>query len=623
MGKKEYDFSGWATKFNIKCADGRTIRESAFKQNDGKIIPLVYMHDHFDPENVLGHALLEYRPPEGIYAYGKFNNTPRGQHAKEMVRNDDVVSLSIYADQLKEDKNTGDVFHGAIKELSLVLAGANPEARIDMPYISHGDGELFEAEIYCGEQDFELYHSDEQPPESITSKEDDEVEDDRTVQDVLDEMDDETTAVVDYLLKQKEAEIRAEYEEYEDEDDEIEEPEEYEEDEDEEIEESTDEEEEDEMKHNAFDSETKGGAFLSHADMEMIFKDAKSCGSLREAVEQHLESGVLAHSLPHPIPTDGMVGPSPDTADQTYGVRDLDMLFPEAKNLNNPPEFIKRDTTWVDVVMNGVHHTPFSRVKSTYANITEDEARAKGYMKGNKKKEEVFTLLKRKTEPQTVYKKQALDRDDITDITDFDVVAWIKGEMRMMFNEELARAFLIGDGRAEDSDDKIKEDRIRPIAKDVDLFNVKVNVEVSANAKPSELAKKFIDEVIRNRKFYKGSGNPKMFITADLLTEMLLLEDGINHKLYKSVSELATALRVSEIIEVEVLEGQKINGNDLCAIIVNLADYNVGADKGGAVSLFDDFDIDYNQYKYLMESRCSGALVKPFSAMTITSSVKS
>ena len=382
-----------------------------------------------------------------------------------------------------------------------------------------------------------------------------------------------------------------------------------------------DEDEEDEgedMKHNVFDNEQEYGPVLSHADIATIFSDAKKLGSLRDAVEYHQEEGVLAHSLPRPIPTDGMIGPSPDTADQTYGVRDLNMLFPEYRSLNNPPEMIKRDTSWVSVVMSGVHHTPFSRIKSSYANITEDDARARGYIKGKQKKEEVFTLLKRTTDPQTVYKKQKLDKDDIIDITDFDVVAWIKSEMRGMLDEELARAYLIGDGRAADSDDKIQEIHIRPIAKDVDLFNIKVNVVTPANSKPGAVAKNFIDEVIRNRKFYKGSGNPKMFTTADMLTEMLLLEDGIGHKMYKSVTELATALRVSDIVEVEAMEGQKINGNDLAAIIVNLADYNVGADKGGAVDMFDDFDIDYNQYKYLIETRCSGALIKPFSAMTVT-----
>lgn len=619
MTKKDYDFSGWATRFDIKCSDGRIIRKDAFNDCDGVVVPLVWSHDHYSPTNVLGHALLECCS-KGVRTYGRFNNTEEGQHAREAVRNRDITSLSIWANNLKENKNTGDVFHGVIREVSLVLAGANPGAYIDMPYLEHAEDGSFEAEIGPGSKyvEFELYHS-----EDMADEEGEDMEDNRTVQDVLDEMTDEQQQVLAYLLDEKEREVLEsieededyEEDEYEDED---EEDEEYDEDEDED-EELEDEEDEEEMKHNAFDAETARGNYLSHDDMKTIIDDAiRNKTSLKDMVEAHMEDGVLAHALPNPIPVDGMVGPSVDTASQTYGVRDLDMLFPEYKSLNNPPEWIKRETGWVDKVLNGVHHTPFSRIKSQYANITEDDARARGYMKGNLKKEEVFTLLKRVTEPQTIYKKQKLDKDDISDITDFDVVSWIKGEMRMMLDEEIARAILIGDGRANDSDDKIKEDRIRPIATDVDLFNIKVQVNTPADSKASVVAKTFIDEVIKSRKFYKGSGNPKMFTTADMLTEMLLLEDGIGHKLYKSVTELATALRVSEVVEVDVMEGNKIGGRDLAAIIVNLQDYNVGADKGGAVSLFDNFDIDYNQYKYLIETRCSGALIKPFSAMTVT-----
>ena len=612
MAKRNYDFSGWATRFNVKCSDGRTIKPEAFKDCDGLTVPLVWSHDHYSPTNVLGHALLEWKP-DGMRTYGFFNNTEEGRHAREAVRNEDVTSLSIWANNLQENKSTGDVFHGAIKEVSLVLAGANPEAFIDIPYVQHSEDGYFDAFIQAGTNnvELELYHSDEDFEAEEEGEEMANENEERTVQDVLDEMDEEQRAVVGYLLDEKEAEVRNEYEADE---------EEYEDDEDEDYdEELEDEEEEEEMKHNAFDAETARGNYLSHDDMKTIINDAvRNKTSLKDMVEAHMEDGVLAHALPNPIPMDGMVGPSQDTASQTYGVRDLDMLFPEYKNLNNPPEWIKRETSWVDKVLNGVHHTPFSRIKSQYANITEDDARARGYMKGNLKREEVFTLLKRVTEPQTIYKKQKLDKDDITDITDFDVVSWIKGEMRMMLDEEIARAILIGDGRANDSDDKIKEDRIRPIVSDVDLFNIKVQVNTPSGSKGSVVAKTFIDEVIKNRKFYKGSGNPTMFTTADMLTEMLLLEDGIGHKLYKSVGELATALRVSSIVEVEVMEGKKVGGRDLAAVIVNLQDYNVGADKGGAVSLFDDFDIDYNQYKYLIETRCSGALIKPFSAMTVT-----
>ena len=616
MAKKKFDFSGWATRFNVKCADGRTIRNDAFKDCDGEIVPLIWSHDHDSPTNVLGHALLECHP-NGVRMFGKFNNTEEGIHAKEAVRNGDVQSLSIWANNLQENKNTGDVFHGIIREVSLVLAGANPGAYIDMPYLSHSEDGTFEAEIGPGWKnvEFEIYHS----ADDMADEEGENMEDERTVQDVLDEMSDEQQQVLAYLLDEKEREVlesleeEDEYEDYEDED-EYEDEEDEAEDEEYEDDEESDEEDMDEMKHNAFYDDYYN-SYITQEDLgDIIAHAANNKLSLRDVVDAEMEDGILAHA----IPTEGMIGPDPSTAKQTYGVRDLDMLFPEYKSLNNPPEWIKRETGWVDKVLNGVHHTPFSRIKSQYANITEDEARARGYIKGKEKKEEIFTLLKRVTEPQTIYKKQKLDKDDISDITDFDVVAWIKAEMRMMLNEEIARAILIGDGRQNDSDDKIKEDRIRPIVKDVDLFNIKVNVNVPGDATPGVKAKTFIDEVIRARKNYKGSGNPKMFTTADMLTEMLLLEDGIGHKLYKSVNELATALRVSEIVEVEIMENQTVNSRELAAVVVNLQDYNLGADKGGAVSLFDDFDIDYNQFKYLIETRCSGALIKPFSAMTVT-----
>ena len=602
MGVK-YDFSGYATKNDLKCSDGRTIRKNAFKECDGLEVPLVWQHQHNSIDNVLGHCLLENRD-DGVYCYGYFNDDEAGLKAKKRVNNGDIKHMSIYANQLKQDH--GDVLHGVIREVSLVLAGANPGALIDFPVLAHSGEEVEdEAIIYLDDADsITLFHADaEEEVIEHADKEEDMADEEKkvpeekegeTVKDIFNTLSEKQKKVVYYMIGQALQDKNG----------------------------AKDEDEEDEgedMKHNVFDNELDYGPVLSHADVETIFKDARKLGSLRDAVEFHQEDGVLAHAM-MPISTDGMTGPDSSTAEQTYGVRDLNMLFPEYKSLNNPPEWIKRDTGWVSVVMGGVHHTPFSRIKSQYANITEDDARALGYIKGRQKKEEVFTLLKRTTDPQTVYKKQKLDKDDITDITDFDVVAWIKAEMRVMLDEEIARAILIGDGRANDSDDKIQEAHIRPIAKDVDLFNVKVNVEVPANANPGVLAKSFIDEVIRNRKYYKGSGTPTMFTTADMLTEMLLLEDGIGHKLYKSTGELATALRVSNIVEVEVMEGQKIDGKDLAAVIVNLADYNVGADKGGSVDMFDDFDIDYNQYKYLIETRCSGALIKPFSAMTITTS---
>ena len=371
------------------------------------------------------------------------------------------------------------------------------------------------------------------------------------------------------------------------------------------------------MKHNVFDRETGAATeFLSHSDMQGILQDAKRCGSLKEAVENVIGDGTLVHGLPSPIPTTGMTGPSQTTANQTYGFRDPDMLFPEYKALSTQPEWIKRNTDWVNVVLNGAHHTPFSRIKSMFANLTEDEARARGYMKGNLKKEQVFTLLKRTTDPQTIYKKQKLDRDDVTDITDFDVVAWIKGEMRGQLDEEIARAALIGDGRLGSSDDKISEDHIRPIATDVDLFTIKATVPAGNN--DQEKAKNFIVAELKARAQYKGSGNPILFTTEEMLTNMLLIEDGIGHFLYKSEAELATTLRVSRIVTVEVMEGYQINSKAVLGIVVNPADYTFGADKGGAVALFDDFDIDYNQMKYLIETRCSGALTKPFSAITLT-----
>lgn len=597
-----YDFGGYATKNDLRCSDGRTIRKDAFKDNDGQTVPLVWQHSHNDPENVIGHALLENRE-DGVYCYGSFNSTPKAATAKALVEHGDITALSIYANKLKQQG--GDVLHGVIREVSLVLAGANPGASIDFPILAHsGEESETEATIYTGEplylkhEDIQEEHEEkkeesvEEKPEEELAHEDAEEEpkeekkmaDEKTVKDVFDELTEEQKNVVYFMIGQalEDAGVEAEGEEDED------------------------------MKHNVFDTDEMYGNELTHADYQQIFDDAKRLGSLRDSVLMHMEDGVLAHS----IPTEGMVGPSSTTASQTYGFRDPDMLFPEYKSMNNPPEWIKRETGWVQKVMGGAHHTPFSRIKSVFADITEDEARAKGYLKGHLKKDEVFTLLKRTTDPQTIYKKQKLDRDDVIDITDFDVVAWIRGEMRLMLEEEIARAMLIGDGRSGASDDKISETHIRPIATDAPLFSVPVNVPNTNN-----IAKSFIDSAIRARKNYKGSGTPTLFTTADMHTEMLLLEDQIGHKLYKSDTELATALRVKEIVEVEVMEGQKINNKDLLGIIVNMTDYNIGADKGGEINLFDDFDIDYNQMKYLIETRISGALIKPFSALVLTGNV--
>ena len=589
---KSYDFAGWATRNNLRCSDGRTIMKDAFKDDDGRIVPLVWNHQHDSVENVLGHALLK-NEEDGVRAYCTFNDTEAGNTARHVVEHGDVVSLSIYANQLREQ--AGHVIHGAIRELSLVLAGANPGAYIDSLVLTHGEDSEGEAIIYTGE-DIVLEHSeieqqkdDHNEEESMYDEDEylehaDDGDDGETVGDIIESMNEKQRNVLNALVGQALSENPDE--EYDDDD-----------------------EEESEMKHNIFESDAyEQDNVLSHSDMQQIFRDAKRVGSLREAVENYLEDGqVLAHS----IDTTGM---TVATGTQTYGLNDVDMLFPEYKSLNTPPEFIQRNMDWVQKVMGSVHHTPFTRIKSMYANITEDEARARGYIKGNQKKNEVFTTLKRTTDPQTIYKKQKLDRDDIIDITDFDVVAWIKQEMRMMLNEEIARAILIGDGRQTDSDDHISHDHIRPIVTDVPLFNITYTVDNFS-------AKTFIDECVRARKKYKGSGNPTLFTTEDLLTEMLLIEDGIGHKLYKSEAELATALRVSSIVTVEPMEGYKIgtgnNAKDLLGVIVNLTDYNVGTDKGGEINMFDDFDIDFNQYAYLMETRMSGALVKPFSAITL------
>lgn len=608
-----YDFAGWATVNDVRCSDGRTIRKNAFADCDGITVPLVFQHQHNDPENVLGHALLENRD-EGVYCYGWFNGNPKAQATKGALGNGDLDSLSIYANNLVQ--RGGDVIHGQIREVSIVLTGANKKARIENLTFAHSDGTYDtdddEAIIYPGEGSVvELTHSDT-----------DEEEEPMDFEEILSTMTEEQQAAVQAAYEQGQLdtidELAADDEDF-DEDDYDEDDEDndeiYDEDEDDEEYDEDDEDEEDEeaydealaqsmyggygdMQRNIFEGQetVNQGNTLTHAETEAIFNDAKRNGSLRDSV--------LAHTA-------------------EYGIDQIDWLFPDYKNLNNPPEFIKRDTGWVAGVMSGVHHTPFSRIKSMFADITEDEARALGYMKGNRKKEEVFTLLKRTTDPQTVYKKQKLDRDDVIDITDFDVVAWIKGEMRVMLDEEIARAILIGDGRQADSEDKISELHIRSIWKDDDLFSIKVKVTAEDNVAH---AKSVIKKIIKARAQYRGSGNPKFYTTESVLTEMLLLEDGIGHFLYPTKQALATALRVSDIVTVPVFEqagtrsetvGMTTKEYDLLGIIVNLNDYNVGADKGGSVNMFDDFDIDYNQQKYLIETRCSGALTKPFSALII------
>lgn len=576
---EKYDFSGWATRNNLKCSDGRVILKDAFKHNDGQIVPLVWNHQHNEAINVLGHALLENRP-EGVYTYGTFNDTEQGKNAKLLVEHGDVVALSIYANRLKQ--NGSNVSHGEIREVSLVLAGANPGAFIDS-VIKHGEESEEEAVIYTDEL-ISLHHAEETAEE--TKKEDymaDEKkveqtkEKEKTVAEVFDTLNEEQKTVVYAMIGQALEESGADKEDKEDEN----------------------------MKHNVFDQEDrKEENVISHSDMMEIISDAKRYGSMKESF--------LAHSTE--------IEYSPKTA--TYGVDGVDWLFPEARTLNQTPEFIKRDMDWVKKVMGGVHHTPFSRIKSMFADITEDDARAKGYIKGKMKKEEVFGLLKRTTTPTTIYKKQRMDRDDVVDITDFDVIAWLKAEMRTMLDEEIARAILVGDGRSTSSDDKINEMHIRPIWKDEDLFTVKAKIEVAANATADQKAKAFIRAAIKSRKNYKGSGEPTLYTTEDMLTDCLLLEDNNGRVIYDTVEKLKNALRVKDIVTVPVMEGLTREGDDaatfgLMGIIVNLKDYNVGADKGGAVNMFDDFDIDYNQQKYLIETRCSGALIKPYSAIAL------
>ncbi len=566
--KKKYDFSGWATRNGLKCSDGRTIIENAFAQCNGKEVPLVWNHQHNDPANVLGHGILENRK-EGVYIYGTFNDTENARTTKALVENGDIVALSIWANQLKQQG--GNVLHGDIKEVSMVLSGANPGAFIE-EVIRHGENFEEEAVIYTGET-LEIYHA-----ETAKKQEDTKLDNnmahadgtgasDKTVAEVFATLNEEQKTVVYALIGQAldNAGVAQSGMDYEG----------------------------DYMKHNIFDNDDTEDSrnVLSHADMMSIMDDARRYGSLKDAVISH-------------------------------GITDIDYLFPDATLLDTPPSFITRDLTWVSMVMNGTHHTPFSRIKSLFANLTEAEARAKGYIKGNLKVEEVFSLLKRTTTPTTVYKKQKLDRDDVVDIVDFDVVAWLKSEMRLMLDEEIARAVLVGDGRLGSSDDKILETNIRPIWTDSDLYTIKTAVTVTAGSTDDEISKAFIRAAVKSRKNYKGSGNPGLYCTEDVLTNCLLLEDSMGRVIYESVDKLATALRVKSIVTVPVMENltrtdDASKQRTLMGLIVNLSDYNIGADKGGAVNMFDDFDIDYNQQKYLIETRCSGALTKPYSAIAM------
>lgn len=627
---KSYDCSGWATKANMLCSDGRTIRKNAFEECDGKTVPVVWNHEHNDPNAVLGHAVLENRD-NGVYAYISFNNTEAGQNAKTLVQHKDIDRLSIWANKLKQ--MGGDVIHGVIREVSLVLAGANPGAVIDS-VMAHGNGSEEEAIIRCGEYidfDDELTHSDEgkkgetevgtdnkeQKPaaknddgktvadvfNTLTEEqktvvyamigqaleeagvnaddegktevkhaasEDDSSDSDETVADVFNTLTDKQKTVVYAMIGQALEDAGVDTDDVE----------------------HSEEGETDFMKCNVFDKETntQDQEILTHSEFQEIIGEARRRGSLKDAFLEH-------------------------------GITDIDTLFPDAQTIDKTPGFIQRDNGWVAGVMAAVHKTPFSRVKSIFADITEDEARAKGYIKGKQKKDEVFKMLKRVTTPVTVYKKQSLDRDDMLDITDFDMIPWLKGEMRMMLNEELARAFLFGDGRSTSAEDKINEQNIRPVWTDDDVYTVKSEIAITKATTAEEKAQAFIKACIKSRKAYKGSGNPTMYMSEDMLTDCLLLEDKNGRVIYDTVEKLATRLRVNKIVPVPVMEGlSRIKGANthfLAGLYVNLTDYNVGTDRGGDVTMFDDFDIDFNKQKYLIETRCSGAMCKPYGAVAI------
>lgn len=577
---KSYDFAGWVTRANLRCTDGRIIMNDAFKGCDGKRVPLVWAHQHNSVEDVLGHMDLENRG-EGVYGYGYFNETDSGQNAKELVRNGDVTAMSIYANQLKQEGSS--VRHGVIREVSLVLAGANPGAFIDS-VMMHADGTTYtsedEAQIYTGkvmeviDMANKLEHADQAEEKKETPAAEKPEEGNETIGEIFNTLSDKQKkavyAIVGSIMD----------------------------DEDGDDEEDDSEEDDADMKHNVFDTETNPMDVISHDEMTAVITDARSRGSMKDAT--------LAH-----------------------GITNIGNLFPEAQTIEKTPEFYKRDTDWVSVVMNGVHRSPFSRVKSTYADITADDARARGYVKGTQKVEETIAALKRVTTPTTIYKLQKLDRDDVIDITDFDVVAWIKGEMRMMLDEEIARAILVGDGRSASSNDKINEQNIRPIWKDDEAYTIHHIAKLAKDATQDDVAIAFIRDSVKSRKDYKGGGNPTLFTTEDHLTNMLLLEDRVGRRLYDTVEKLATAMRVSRIITVPVMEGltRTTTSADvgvtagttvqLAGIIVNLGDYNVGADRGGEVNLFDDFDINFNKQEYLIETRCSGAMIRPKGAIAL------
>lgn len=589
MAKFDYDCSGWATKANTRCYDGLTIAPDAFKECDGKTVPMVYNHDHSSVDNVIGHCLLKNRP-QGVYCYAKFNDTDTGRTAKACVENGDLNAFSIYANGLQKVGKT--VKHGFIREVSLVLAGCNPGALIDEVVKHSADEDYDEGEAFIyNDEGLSLTHGldpEGNPLEELTHSSDDgndmkqedagmadEKKDGKTLEEVYNSMTDEQKECCHALVGL--AMEEADGDDGED-----------------------DGKEDMTVKHNVFDHDTSE-TVLKHSidDINTVIKGAKSSGTMKAAFEN---SDITGEELAY----------------LSHGIDNVEWLFPDDKVLDNPPRIIDKDQTWVGKVMSAVHHIPFSRFKSMFADMTEEDARAKGYIKGNFKKEQVFGLLRRSTSPTTIYKKQKMDRDDVIDITSFDVIAWLKSEMRLKLNEEIARAILIGDGRPAASEDKVDENCIRPVFNDADLFTIKVQVSTTGLNSVEDKYKAAIKSILRSRKEYKGAGSPTLFTTEDALTEMLLLEDTIGHALYADEAALARKLRVSNIVTVPQMEGMKgAKGGDLFGIIVNLSDYTVGADKGGAVSMFDDFDIDFNAMKYLIETRCSGALTTPYSAIAV------
>lgn len=583
----KFDFSGWATKNDLTCSDGRTIKHNAFKENDGQRVPLVWQHGHNAVDNVLGHALLENRN-EGVYAYCAFNDTPGAENAKELVKHGDVKALSIYANRL--DQRGADVIHGNIVEVSMVLSGANPGALIDNVALEHSDGSWTESEdeavIYSG---LTLSHDSGETTEDTESMDEDEVydEDDLTVADVLETLDDDQRLAVAALIEEISGDVDAEDEDF---------------DEDEEFDEDYDEDYDEDAEHgdsggdtlmhsNIFEGDARAamGPHLSHADEELIFAEARKPGMT-------LRTAVLAHAA-------------------DYGIKNPELLFPDATNLDPEPQRIMRENSWVSKVLQGAKHSPFSRVKTQWSNLTADDLRAKGYVKASRKKDVVYEVANRKTEPTTIYNKTKIDRDDVLDITTFNVVAWMQQNLRLALEEELARAVLIGDGREVSNPDKIKETNIRPIWKDDELFSHKVLVDKDAKTED------VIDIVRRSRKFYKGSGMPVLFTTNAFVCDMLEIKDTNKRYIYETKQAVANALNVADVVEVEVMEGAKreVGGKtqNLLGIIVNMQDYTLGADKGGETSFFEQFDIDFNQQKYLLEGRCSGSLTKYKSAIVI------